>query len=127
MSFLLLVPAFVGLAAAESKEQGDLPRFSILTEGLYRGGQPTSNYGTTLKALIHEEFGDGIMSAIDFHMDIRREPDPKGDRVHNAAANRFIRRSTAHLLPKSRRIQVVALRFSIACGCLALNGKTVVR
>ncbi len=38
-------------------------------------------YGSTIKELIHEEFGDGIMSAIDFSMDIQREEDPKGDRV----------------------------------------------
>src|SRR5204863_9370243 len=38
-------------------------------------------YGTTIKELIHEEFGDGIMSAIDFDMEITRQPDPKGDRV----------------------------------------------
>jgi cyanate lyase len=37
--------------------------------------------GTTWKALIEEEFGDGIMSAIDFEMQIEREPNPKGDRV----------------------------------------------
>ena len=36
-------------------------------------------YGTTMKELIHDEFGDGIMSVIDFGMDITREPDPKGD------------------------------------------------
>ena len=39
-------------------------------------------YGTTIKELIHEEFGDGIMSVIDFSMDIVRQPDPKGDRVN---------------------------------------------
>jgi cyanate lyase len=48
---------------------------------IYRFYELVSVYGTTLKALIHEEFGDGIMSAVDFHMDIQREPDPKGDRV----------------------------------------------
>jgi len=37
--------------------------------------------GPALKALIEEEFGDGIMSAIDFDMDITRKADPKGDRV----------------------------------------------
>ncbi len=47
-------------------------------------------YGTTLKALIHEEFGDGIMSAIDFSMDITREPDPKGDRVHIVMSGKFL-------------------------------------
>jgi len=48
---------------------------------VYRFYELVSVYGTTLKALIHEEFGDGIMSAIDFTMDIQRDPDPKGDRV----------------------------------------------
>jgi len=37
--------------------------------------------GPALKALIEEEFGDGIMSAIDFDMEITRKADPKGDRV----------------------------------------------
>ena len=40
-----------------------------------------SGNGTTVEELIHEEFGDGVMSAIDFSMDIFREPDPKGGRV----------------------------------------------
>jgi len=48
---------------------------------IYRFHEITQVYGTTLKALIHEMFGDGIMSAIDFEMDIRKEEDPKGDRV----------------------------------------------
>ena len=48
---------------------------------IYRWYEIVSVYGTTIKELIHEEFGDGIMSAIDFKMDITREPDPKGDRV----------------------------------------------
>jgi cyanate lyase len=48
---------------------------------LYRFHEITQVYGTTLKALIHEMFGDGIMSAIDFEIDIQKKPDPKGDRV----------------------------------------------
>ena len=48
---------------------------------IYRFHEITQVYGTTINALIHEMFGDGIMSAIDFEMDIRKEPDPKGDRV----------------------------------------------
>jgi cyanate lyase len=39
---------------------------------------------------IHEEFGDGIMSAIDFSMDITREPDPKGDRVNVVLSGKFL-------------------------------------
>jgi cyanate lyase len=48
---------------------------------IYRFHEITQVYGTTLKALIHEMFGDGIMSAIDFEMDIQKKEDPKGDRV----------------------------------------------
>jgi cyanate lyase len=47
-------------------------------------------YGTTIKDLIHEEFGDGIMSAIDFSMDISRKPDPKGDRVKIVMSGKFL-------------------------------------
>ncbi len=46
--------------------------------------------GTTFKELIHEEFGDGIMSAIDFKMDLQREPDPKGDRVSIVMSGKFL-------------------------------------
>jgi cyanate lyase len=48
---------------------------------LYRLHEITQVYGTTIKALIHEMFGDGIMSAIDFEMNIERKADPHGDRV----------------------------------------------
>jgi cyanate lyase len=57
---------------------------------IYRWYEIVSVYGTTLKELIHEEFGDGIMSAIDFSMDITREPDPKGDRVHVVLSGKFL-------------------------------------
>jgi cyanate lyase len=49
---------------------------------IYRFYELVQNYGSTWKALIEEEFGDGIMSAIDFEMSIARQPDPKGDRVN---------------------------------------------
>src|SRR6202140_5398236 len=48
---------------------------------IYRFHEITQVYGTTIKALIHEMFGDGIMSAIDFELDIRKVADAKGDRV----------------------------------------------
>ena len=48
---------------------------------IYRFHEITQVYGTTIKALIHEMFGDGIMSAIDFEMDIQKVEDPHGDRV----------------------------------------------
>ena len=55
---------------------------AVPTDALvYRLYEIVQVYGTTFKALIEEEFGDGIMSAIDFEMDIARKADPKGDRV----------------------------------------------
>ena len=47
-------------------------------------------YGTTFKSLIEEEFGDGIMSAIDYDMSIERIPDPKGDRVKVTMSGKFL-------------------------------------
>ena len=47
-------------------------------------------YGTTFKELIHEEFGDGIMSAIDFKMDMQREANPNGDRVNIVMSGKFL-------------------------------------
>lgn len=57
---------------------------------IYRFYELINVYGTTIKALVHEEFGDGIMSAIDFNMDIQREPDPKGDRVKIVMSGKFL-------------------------------------
>jgi cyanate lyase len=56
---------------------------------LYRFHEITQVYGTTLKALIHEKFGEGIMSAIDFRMEIGVE-DPKGDRVRVVYDGKFL-------------------------------------
>jgi cyanate lyase len=50
----------------------------------------TQVYGTTIKALIHEMFGDGIMSAIDLELDIERVSDPHGDRVRIAYNGKFL-------------------------------------
>ena len=57
---------------------------------IYRFYELVQNYGTTWKALIEEEFGDGIMSAIDFNMSIAREHDPKGDRVKIEMSGKFL-------------------------------------
>ncbi|GGV16423.1 cyanate hydratase [Actinomadura cremea] len=48
---------------------------------IYRFVEALSVYGPALKELIHDEFGDGIMSAINFRVDFARRPDPDGDRV----------------------------------------------
>lgn len=77
----------------------------VLTKVPYRGSLPTAVptdpliyrfyelimvYGTSFKELIEEEFGDGIMSAIDFHMDMKRVEDPKGDRVQIVLNGKFL-------------------------------------
>ncbi|MFI6082910.1 cyanase [Streptomyces sp. NPDC051217] len=48
---------------------------------IYRLYEVVQVYGPTIKELIHEQCGDGIMSAINFRLDVQRVPDPAGDRV----------------------------------------------
>jgi cyanate lyase len=57
---------------------------------IYRFHEIVEVYGTTLKELIHEKMGDGIMSAIDFEMQVERVPDPKGDRVKVTMHGKFL-------------------------------------
>lgn len=57
---------------------------------IYRLVEAVSAYGPALKALIHEEFGDGIMSAINFNIDIARRPHPDGDRVVITLDGKFL-------------------------------------
>jgi cyanate lyase len=57
---------------------------------IYRFYELIQVYGPTIKALIHESFGDGIMSAIDFEMDIQKKEDPKGDRVVVTLNGKFL-------------------------------------
>ena len=57
---------------------------------IYRFYELVMINGPAWKALIEEEFGDGIMSAIDFDMQIERQPDPKGDRVKIGMTGKFL-------------------------------------
>lgn len=57
---------------------------------IYRLYEAVAVYGDTIKALIHEKFGDGIMSAIDFSMQIDKEENPKGDRVVITMNGKFL-------------------------------------
>lgn len=70
--------------------KGSLPTQVPTDPLIYRWYEVVSVYGSTIKELIHEEFGDGIMSAIDFSMDIQREADPKGDRVNVVLSGKFL-------------------------------------
>ncbi|TKK04478.1 cyanase [Pseudomonas fluorescens] len=70
--------------------KGSLPTSVPADPLIYRWYELVNVYGTTIKELIHEEFGDGIMSAIDFSMDIQRKNDPKGDRVNVVLSGKFL-------------------------------------
>jgi cyanate lyase len=70
--------------------KGSLPTAVPTDPLIYRFYELIMVYGMTIKSLIHEEFGDGIMSAIDFSMDISREADPKGDRVKIVLNGKFL-------------------------------------
>jgi len=70
--------------------KGSLPTAVPTDPLIYRFYELVNVYGTTFKELIHEEFGDGIMSAIDFRMDLAREADPKGDRVSITMSGKFL-------------------------------------
>ena len=70
--------------------KGSLPTAVPTDPLIYRFYELINVYGTTFKELIHEEFGDGIMSAIDFKMDLQREPNPMGDRVSITMSGKFL-------------------------------------
>jgi cyanate lyase len=90
------VAPLLGLDEAERDMLTEVPYRGSLPPGpptdplIYRFYELVQVYGTTWKALIEEEFGDGIMSAIDFDMTIARKPDPKGDRVEIAMSGKFL-------------------------------------
>jgi cyanate lyase len=89
-SLLGLGPA-VAAALQEFPMKGSLPSGGPPTDPLiYRFHEIVQVYGTTLKAIIHEKFGDGIMSAIDFTMHVEKVPDPKGDRVKVTLDGKFL-------------------------------------
>jgi cyanate lyase len=70
--------------------RGSLPTTIPVDPLIYRFFEITQVFGTTIKALIEEEFGDGIMSAIDFELSVDRVPDPKGDRVKVTLDGKFL-------------------------------------
>lgn len=87
---MLDLPAEAVLQLQVVPYRGSLPSVVPTDPLIYRFYELVMVYGTTVKELIHEEFGDGIMSAIDFSMDISRQPDPKGDRVKIVLNGKFL-------------------------------------
>ncbi len=75
---------------AQAPYRGSLPTAVPTDPLIYRFYELIQVYGTTWKEMIHEEFGDGIMSAIDFDMTMERQPDQKGDRVRMVLSGKFL-------------------------------------
>ena len=74
----------------EPPYRGSIPHMPPTDPLIYRFYELVMVYGTTWKELIQEEFGDGIMSAIDFNMTMEREPNNKGDRVKLQMSGKFL-------------------------------------
>lgn len=87
---LLGLPEDAALLLSEVPYRGSLPTLPPTDPLIYRFYELVMVYGTTWKELIQEEFGDGIMSAIDFDMQMERLPDPKGDRVKITMSGKFL-------------------------------------
>jgi cyanate lyase len=85
-----------GLSKGEQSMLNEVPMRGASTQMpptdplIYRFYELVMINGPAWKALIEEEFGDGIMSAIDFDMMIERQPDPKGDRVKVGMTGKFL-------------------------------------
>jgi len=85
------LPAEVGTVLQECPYKGTSMAREVPTDPLiYRFYEVILVYGDTIKEIIHEKFGDGIMSAIDFTMDIDKDPDPKGDRVVVTMSGKYL-------------------------------------
>lgn len=84
------LPAEAGPVLQVPPYKGSLPTAVPSDPLIYRFYELVSVYGSTFKELIHEEFGDGIMSAIDFRMNLTREADPAGDRVRIEMSGKYL-------------------------------------
>jgi cyanate lyase len=72
--------------------KGSLPAGVPTDPLIYRLHEIMAGYGRTIKKLVNDEFGDGIMSGIDFRMDLSRESDQAGDRVRIVLSGKFLGR-----------------------------------
>ncbi|MFN3890474.1 MAG: cyanase [Beijerinckiaceae bacterium] len=86
--------ALFGLSAAEERMLNEIPyrgtQMPPTDPLIYRFYEMVMVNGPAWKALIEEEFGDGIMSAIDFDFAMERLPNPKGDRVKITMSGKFL-------------------------------------
>lgn len=86
---LLDLPADVAMVMAECPSKV-FPQTVPTDPCIYRFYEIVGVYGQTLKELIHEKGGDGIMSAIDFDMTVEKVPNPKGDRIEVKMSGKFL-------------------------------------
>lgn len=84
------LPPDIAQALTEYPVKGSLDPVIPTDPLIYRFYEIMQVYGMPMKAVIHEKFGDGIMSAIDFTLDIEKEEDPKGDRVKVIMCGKFL-------------------------------------
>ena len=85
----LKLPSSLAMELTEYPLKGDSS--IVPTDPLiYRFYEIMQVYGMPLKSVIQEKFGDGIMSAIDFTLDVEKEEDPKGDRVKIIMSGKFL-------------------------------------
>lgn len=87
---LLGLPPVLAVQLTEYPLKGSLDPVIPTDPLIYRFYEIMQVYGLPIKAVIHEKFGDGIMSAIDFTLDIEKEEDPKGDRVKVMMSGKFL-------------------------------------
>jgi cyanate lyase len=84
------LPAELAQTLSEPPLKGSLDPVIPTDPLIYRFYEIMQVYGMPIKAVIHEKFGDGIMSAIDFTLDVEKEEDPKGDRVKVIMSGKFL-------------------------------------
>jgi cyanate lyase len=87
---MLDLPDEAATALQQIPTRGALEAAVPVDPTIYRLYEVLQVYGPALKALIHEEFGDGIMSGINFRADVERVPDPAGDRVRITLDGKFL-------------------------------------
>lgn len=84
------LPEELASELTESSLKGSLDPVIPTDPLIYRFYEIMQVYGMPLKAIIHEKFGDGIMSAIDFSLEVDKVEDPKGDRVQVTMCGKFL-------------------------------------
>ena len=80
----------LGLEEEEVKVLSDYPYKGEIDPVIYRLQEIVDVYGPSIKEVIHEKFGDGIMSAIDFSIDVQKEEASEGDRVVITLNGKFL-------------------------------------